>query len=172
MTKAMKARHGGFTLVELLIVIIIIAILAGMLLLATGSATDNAEATRIVNDLRNLKAAAMMSFVDNNAWPTTADDVSSLDRYLDRPFFANGTFDPRIAEVTMTTPDGAVENRTLVGFETNNSIPVGVQNKLETNAARSGVYGGTAAVAAALDSDQTFTASTTAAPLFLYMIMR
>ena len=60
MTGVLKARKGGFTLVELLIVIIIIAILAGMLLLTTGAATDRAEATKIINDLRNMKSATLI----------------------------------------------------------------------------------------------------------------
>ena len=36
MKKAIAARRGAFTLVELLIVIIIIAILAGMMMLSVG----------------------------------------------------------------------------------------------------------------------------------------
>jgi len=78
--KKMLKKSKGFTLVELLIVIIIIGILAGMMMLATGSATDKAEATKIVSNLRNMKAAAIMVYADDNKWPS---DIKSLDKYMD-----------------------------------------------------------------------------------------
>ena len=74
--KTMNVRKGGFTLVELLIVIMIIAILAGMMMLSTGSATDGAEAIKIVNDLRNLKSAALLYYADNMKWPVKGEEVS------------------------------------------------------------------------------------------------
>jgi len=80
-------------MVELLIVMVIIGILAGTMMLTMGGGKGKAEATRIVSDLRNLKAAAIMYYTDNSEWPggssTTDGDewiVESLDKYLDRDY--------------------------------------------------------------------------------------
>jgi len=78
--------------VELLIVMVIIGILAGSLMLTMGGGKGKAEATRIVSDLRNLKAAATMYYIDNSEWPggnnTTSNYwiANSLDKYLDRDY--------------------------------------------------------------------------------------
>lgn len=82
MKKVLKKRTG-FTLVELLIVIIIIGILAGAMLLVAGSGTDKAEATKIVSDLRGMKAAMLMYYADHPS-EGKAPSVTSLEPYMDR----------------------------------------------------------------------------------------
>ena len=76
MLRRRKCRTG-FTLVELLIVITIIGILAGMMTLAAGTATDKAQATRIVNNMVVLKKACLLYYLDNGQWPNGLKDGST-----------------------------------------------------------------------------------------------
>lgn len=60
-----KSMRKGFTLVELLIVIVVIGILSAMMMLSSTEAVSSARAADIVSDLRNLKTAALAYYADN-----------------------------------------------------------------------------------------------------------
>ena len=60
-----KSMRKGFTLVELLIVIVVIGILSAMMMLSSTEAVSSARAADIISDLRNLKTAALAMYADN-----------------------------------------------------------------------------------------------------------
>lgn len=81
-------KRKGFTLVELLLVIVIIGILAAAMSLAGGSATASAKASTIYNNIRNIKTAALLyqvqagnQFKESNVSKTTLKDFVDLDAY-------------------------------------------------------------------------------------------
>jgi len=60
-----KTMRKGFTLVELLIVIVVIGILSAMMMLSSTEAVSSARAADIISDLRNLKTACLAYYADN-----------------------------------------------------------------------------------------------------------
>ena len=60
-----EMKRKGFTLVELLIVIVVIGILSAMMMLSSTEAVSSARANNIVSNLRNLKTAALAFYVDS-----------------------------------------------------------------------------------------------------------
>ena len=61
----------GFTLVELMVVISIIALLVGILLPAISRARDNAKIGQSKSNIRNVKTATSLYENDNNGTPWT-----------------------------------------------------------------------------------------------------
>ena len=56
----------GFTLVELLIVIVVIGVLSAMMMLSSTEAVSSARAASIINDMRVLKTAVLEWYADNH----------------------------------------------------------------------------------------------------------
>jgi prepilin-type N-terminal cleavage/methylation domain-containing protein len=66
----------GFTLVELLIVIVVIGILSAMMYMSSTEAIAMADVTKITNDLRMLSTAAQHWYFDNEASIYETSDAS------------------------------------------------------------------------------------------------
>ena len=58
-------KRKGFTLVELLIVIVVIGVLSTMMMLSSTEAVTSAKAAKIISNMRNLKTATLAWYTDN-----------------------------------------------------------------------------------------------------------
>ena len=89
-------KRKGFTLVELLIVIVVIGILSAMMMLSSTEAVTSAKASNIVSNLRNLKTAALAFYVDHMDAAEGAKDIGSNATEIgegDKKYtFKNGSF--------------------------------------------------------------------------------
>ena len=74
-----RVSERGFTIVELLIVIVVIAILAAIAILSYGGIVEKAKETGIQSELRDTAVKAAMSKAETGTYPTVGTVVTSRD---------------------------------------------------------------------------------------------
>ncbi|SDK14717.1 type II secretion system protein G (GspG) [Ferrimonas sediminum] len=78
-------RQRGFTLLEVMVVLVIIGIMASMIAPNLMGSKDKADIQKAVADIVSLENAMDMYRLDNNIYPTTEQGVTAL---VNRPNFS------------------------------------------------------------------------------------
>jgi general secretion pathway protein G len=73
-----RARQHGFTLIEIMVVVIIIGLLAAVIVPSVISKVDEARVSKAKADIQALEAALTMFRLDNSKYPTTDQGLQSL----------------------------------------------------------------------------------------------
>ena len=82
MLNKLNQRRGGFTLVEIMIVVAIIALLAAIAVPGFLRARKRSQASRIINDLRLIDSAVDQYAIENNKSSGQIVNVSDWTNYL------------------------------------------------------------------------------------------
>ncbi len=78
----MKKNDEGFTLVELLIVIVILGILATVVVFAVQGITDTGQENACEVGRRTVETAVEAYYAQNQDWPTSIADLTGANGYL------------------------------------------------------------------------------------------
>ena len=71
-----KDKQKGFTIVELLVVIVVIGILAAITIVSYTGVTQKANTTKALSNAQSVQNVAEIYFAQNQAYPTAASDFT------------------------------------------------------------------------------------------------
>jgi len=102
-TKNYKNRNSkGFTLIEIIVVVVIIGLLAAVIAPNIFSSVDDARTSKSLSDLRAIESALNLYRLDNFNYPTTEQGIKAL---VERPSgspeaknWRKGGYLPRVPE--------------------------------------------------------------------------
>jgi general secretion pathway protein G len=75
---ASRSRSRGFTLIEIMVVIVIIGLLAAFIVPTVMSKVDDAKIAKAKGDIQALEAALSIFYLDNSKYPTTEQGLKAL----------------------------------------------------------------------------------------------
>ncbi|MBI5850654.1 MAG: prepilin-type N-terminal cleavage/methylation domain-containing protein [Planctomycetes bacterium] len=90
MTSSRDRAHGGFTMVELVVVLAVLGIIAGAAMPLVSASIDQQRREDAANDLGSIARALEDYYTDHAAFPGTLRDTGFLGVYL-QPGVQNGT---------------------------------------------------------------------------------
>ena len=109
-------RQAGFTIIEMLIVVTILAMLAGVLVPILQEGQSTARDSRRMADLRSVQTALADYYRDNGLYPTTAGEWSGDARDVGNNGYAEDGYIPGLVPDFLTAlpsdPDSQYPNET------------------------------------------------------------
>jgi general secretion pathway protein G len=74
----MRSRQRGFTLIEIMVVVVIIGLLTAVVTTQVMGRVDDARANKVQQDIKALELALQMYRLDNSRYPTTDQGLMAL----------------------------------------------------------------------------------------------
>lgn len=78
MTRVMRSRQRGFTLIEIMVVVVIIGLLTAVVTTQVMGRVDDARVNKVQQDIKALELALQMYRLDNSRYPTTEQGLMAL----------------------------------------------------------------------------------------------
>jgi general secretion pathway protein G len=85
----MRIRQSGFTLIEIMVVVVILAVLGALVVPKILENVDKARVTRAQSDIRAIQTALDMYRLDNFKYPTTEQGLQALVKQPADPTITN-----------------------------------------------------------------------------------
>ncbi len=73
-----RQQQAGFTLIEIMVVILILGLLATLVVQSLRGATDKAKRTKAMADIAELKTALDRYYIDNGSYPSSDQGLQAL----------------------------------------------------------------------------------------------
>ena len=85
----MRNRHSGFTLIEIMVVVVILAVLGALVVPNILGKVDTARVTAAKTDINSIKTALDLYRLDNFRYPTTEQGLQALVKQPADPAITN-----------------------------------------------------------------------------------
>src|SRR5688572_10350638 len=78
MTRVKRSRQQGFTLIEIMVVVVIIGLLTAVVTTQVMGRVDEARINKVKQDIKSLELALQMYRLDNSRYPSTEQGLAAL----------------------------------------------------------------------------------------------
>ena len=112
--KTVRSSSPGFTLVEIMIVVVIIGLLAAMAIPAFQKVRQSSQDKAVLNNARQLAAAADQYFLENGVTSVTQGSLVGATNYVKAlNLVANETYPAGFTQGITVTIEGVAGQRTI-----------------------------------------------------------